>query len=214
MLVLAIFLFLEFINATEYSVTIMNDSKLGDKQGAVHTWLTFDSPNGGTKYFSFETLKLGNVATGVDAPGSCTKKNHIENRSPSESARIFITEEKYQKFIDSSLTFCANPPAYDLIPNNFEDNLDIKFEDRTLRNDFNCVTAANKILQVANIDTLSNAMTPYDVKQIITNKRSLLKKLGVAVVEFIRRFPYIASEPSSDPNAWQLIAETERLKGL
>lgn len=200
LVVLASFLFLlELINATEYSVTIMNDSKLRDKQGAIHTWLTFESPTSDKQYFSFETTHHGKVAAGLDAPGSCTQTDEIENRSASETFPITITRQQYQKLIDSSRTLCANPPVYDLIPNNMnDDHLTTEINERTNRLDYNCVTAANKILQSANINTIASAQTPYHVKEIITGKRrSIVKSAAVFIVDTARRM--IALPPIVKP---------------
>lgn len=44
----------KIVSATEYSVTIMNDSDISDGQGLIHTWLKIDGRNQPTEYFSFE----------------------------------------------------------------------------------------------------------------------------------------------------------------
>lgn len=190
LMVSVLLLLLGLTNASQYSVTIMNDSSLSDKQGAVHTWLAIDSPFTARKYFSFETSYTGNVATGMDSPGQCTETSHIENRTPSESARVSITSEQYQQLVDSSDAFCANPPIYDLIPDNYENDVEKGVLQRERRPDYNCVTASNKILQSANIDIISTARTPYDVKQIFTGNRNWLQRLGVFVVNAVRKIPF------------------------
>lgn len=201
MLKLSIFLFLlELISATKYSVTIMNDSKLGDKQGAVHTWLSFDKTNEATKYFSFEGEYMGHVAGGVDSPGACTAENLIENRVPTEKATVSITDGQYQQLIDSSSTFCANPPAYDLIPNGMDDNFDTKAVDRVPREEYNCVTASNKILQSANIGTLSSAQTPYHVKDIIRDENHWFRNFGISIMNILRRIPYVIADAAAHQN--------------
>lgn len=69
--------------------------------------------------------------------------------------------------IDASTACCASNYIYDLTPNNQPDDwINVPWL-RPRREDFNCVTAANKILLAGNINVLSNAKTPYDVKAII-----------------------------------------------
>lgn len=187
LLLVSFYLLFKIVHATEYSVTIMNDSELGDKRGALHTWLTFKSSNSDTKYFSFETSYIGHVLFGTDSPGECSKKSDMENRPPTESCRISVTEEQYQKLLDSCSAFCANPPPYDLTPNNLNDHANIELQFRRKREDFNCVTASNKILQEANIDTLSIAETPYDVKAIITHEGVGFRKALAYIFSYTRR---------------------------
>lgn len=202
-LITLLFLLLKIINATKYSVTIMNDSDLWDKQGAVHTWLMFDSPNSATKYFSFESAQgVGNVIGGVDVPGMCTTKNNIEKRLPTHFRKIPITEKQYQDLIDSSSAFCASDAVYDLTPNNLKDDFDVKALDRSHREDFNCVTASHKILLAANIDILSNAKTPYDVKEIITRSENTAKRIIADVFTAIRRLPYAIVDASNHSHPW------------
>lgn len=199
MLLLVSFLLLfKIINAIDYKVTVKNDANL--PQGAVHTWLAFDSSNSDTKYFSFEAVSMYDVAKGIDSSGKCTEKSHIENRTPSKSAVIEITKEQYDKLIASSLAFCANQPVYDLIPNNQEDHLDVEMRYRPYREDFNCVTASNKILLNANIDLLVNAKTPYDVEAMFNKKEGgVVRKVGIGVFGYLRRMPYMIYDTVIDP---------------
>lgn len=165
----------------------MNDSKIFEKQqGVVHTWLTFKSPNSVTKYFSFEAQRQVQ-AISFDSPGVCTEKSHIENRLPSESLSLPITEGQYQLLLNSSITFCANPPIYDLIPNNLEDIVLDPSVFTQPQQDFNCVTASNVILQAANITTLANAVSPYDVKAAINNQNTTHGIVGFLTI--LRKLP-------------------------
>lgn len=101
-LITFLFLLLKIINTTAHSVTIMNDSQLGDKQGAVHTWLKLNRPVGIDTslnyYFSFESnVGAGFILLGMDVPGKCTNINHIANRVAGESLTISITENQTSK---------------------------------------------------------------------------------------------------------------------
>lgn len=57
-----IFIFFHFFflvnssSADQFSVTILNDSKLADGIGFIHTWLKIEGSNKYTKYFSFENI--------------------------------------------------------------------------------------------------------------------------------------------------------------
>lgn len=66
---------------------------------------------------------MGFIIAGIDVPGKCTTKDHIENRIPSEGCMISITEKQYQDMIDASTAFCASDVIYDLTPNNRTDGL-------------------------------------------------------------------------------------------
>lgn len=178
---------LKLIVATEYSVTIMNDSKLGDKQGAVHTWLVFNRGNN-KDYFSFESRDhAGFTMAGFDTPGKCTDDDHIKERPASESETIDITEAQYNQLIEAKTRFCQLATTYDLIPNGIRDDPTI-IAPPVKANDYNCVTASNAILQVANIDILRNCQTPYNVKSVITKQATPVGNAASGVVGFLRRY--------------------------
>lgn len=146
----------------------MNDSSLLDRQGAIHTWLTFNNGNSVTKYFSFENqyaVSIVGIALGQKVGGICAEDNKIKDRTPTESLTIPITEEQYNQLIDASQKFCANPPNYDLQPYPETKH----FIQLSIPNDvFNCVTASSKILLAANINILALAFSPREVKERIT----------------------------------------------
>ncbi|KAL1463781.1 hypothetical protein WDU94_015494 [Cyamophila willieti] len=113
-----------------YSVTILNDSSLGDLMGTVHTWLKLKSPNKNTTYFSFSHAK---GATWKIRPGVSSVDKWLKTRKPSETFRISISERQYEQMIQAIDEFYKTKPNYSLFPESKD-------------NSYNCVTATNKIL--------------------------------------------------------------------
>lgn len=184
-----------------YSVTILNDASVTDNQGLVHTWLKFKGQQP-DKFFSFEGVYMGNIIGGVDVPGKCTPTQEVETKRPSELVEICITESQYDKLIAASDTFCASDNIYDLTPNNLKDDFDVKILDRPYREDFNCVTAANKILQAGHVDVLGSAKTPYDVKGIINNSSNIFERVAAGVFTAFRRFLYVFNDAGEHGHPW------------
>ncbi|KAL1463777.1 hypothetical protein WDU94_015493 [Cyamophila willieti] len=117
-----------------YSVTIMNDSALGDFKGAVHTWLAITAPNKPTTYFSFTT------------GGRSSVDEDLKQRRPTEQTTLKISSWQYDQMIRSIDEFYRQRPEYSVIPT----------DDTT----YNCVTAANRILNSAGIHLLDGFKDP------------------------------------------------------
>lgn len=154
-----------------YSVTILNDASLLDKQGAIHTWLKINKINVGPFYFSFsnsDTLSL----IGFDSKGKSSVNADLKERNPTEQHQIIINEEQYNRLIKESNDFYKEHPNYDLTPD--------------AEGDYNCVTASRRILESAGIDYLKNVQTPYGVECIISGCLSNLESLLSSKDDFDR----------------------------
>lgn len=134
-------------------VTVMNDASLTDGQGAVHTWLIIGCPGTSPIVFSFSNSDNTSLV-GFDSPGKSSAAD-MSTRTPSEKHTIGITTNQYNVLKREVNTFYDHHPKYDLTPDN--------------EGDFNCVTAARTLLQLASIDYLNNIQTPFGVKQKIRN---------------------------------------------
>ncbi|KAL1463780.1 hypothetical protein WDU94_015493 [Cyamophila willieti] len=131
---------------TGYSVTIMNDSSLGDFKGAVHTWLAIRAPHKPTTYFSFTSADFKRELIARVSPGRSSVDEHLKQRTPSEQTTLEISLWQYNQMIRSIDEFYRQKPVYSMLPT----------DDTT----YNCVTAANRILSSANIHLLRGYRDP------------------------------------------------------
>ncbi|KAI5751686.1 hypothetical protein M8J77_009951 [Diaphorina citri] len=143
----------------KYSVTVLNDSSVGDFIGTVHTWLAIRSPDKETTYFSFSHVK---GATWKVVPGESSVDKHLKNRSPTERFTMTITPVQYDQMIQAIDDFYKTKPKYSLFP---QDD-----------NSYNCVTASNKILNAANIHILDGYMDPVMLGIRLSSISSILNK--------------------------------------
>lgn len=140
-----------------YSVVILNDASLGDKQGAIHTWLEIKNGNE-KKVFSFSNSDYASLI-GKDSLGVSSANEMIETaRKPTEFKELNISKQQYDLLIKDAEEFYKTNPKYDLTPDN--------------EGDYNCVTAARTLLQNAGIYYLDNIQSPFGVKYKILGGQS------------------------------------------
>lgn len=144
-----------------YSVTILNDSSLGNFLGAVHTWLAIRSP-WNTTLFSFTSADFKRGLVNKVSLGRSSVDDKLKKRKPNEEFTFDITERQHTQLIQAIEDFYKTRPKYSLLPQ----------DDST----YNCVTAANKILSAANIHFLKGYEDPFMLGLRLATVRSVLEK--------------------------------------
>lgn len=147
------------ISGSGYSVTILNDSSVGDMIGTVHTWLKLRAPSGDPTYFSFSHAE---GATWKVVPGISTADDWLKFRRPTETYKIKIDRKQYENMIRAIDEFYKRKPKYSLFPEGDES--------------YNCVTAANSILRAGGIKILEGYLEPVFLGWRLASTRSLLDK--------------------------------------
>lgn len=147
-------------SSSGYSVTILNDSSVGDLIGTVHTWLKLQGPSGDSMYFSFNHVE---GATWKVLPGISDANDWLKARRPTESYRISINRKQYKDMVRAIDEFYRRKPNYSLFPEGYD-------------NSYNCVTAANAILRAGGIRILEGYLEPVFLGWRLATSRSLLDK--------------------------------------